>query len=536
MGTVAACSEDDALAPPKSDAGLPDSVAPVEDSAIPDKCPDAGQPVRSCTAAKCSTDLGEPAVCVADGCVKIKTLECQSTFGPIENDDAILIGQLADVNGADKASTVGRRRAIELAIKEINETSGGIYTEDGCGRRPLALVTCDDSNAAIPGSDGGTYSRAAAAAHLAKDLKVAAILGPQGSGNTVSVAGVIAAAKTLLMPPTAGAAEITDLPSANVDGTRLIWRVVPTDALQAKAVARVGEQVQAQIKTATGKTTLKAAIVNRSDTFGRGLRDGIKAGVSLNGTSWADPSNTANVMEREYTVGQPVPATIKDDLIAFQPDVVFFFGLGEIFNPLIAAFEDGNTAPGATKPYWISSASGQRNELLTAIANGRPTLRGRTRGTSSVLLTPLAQDFFNNRYKTAYPDTKELVFGMAQSYDSLYLAAYAIGATKPTRTSAIVSFDVAKAMTKVTGGTVKVDVGPSSLKEGLEAVRKGEPIEFNGATGPLDFNPAVGEAPGDYAVWCVRLDPNDQKPIFENATGMKWNFQTNALEGTFNCP
>ena len=153
-----------------------------------------------------------------------------------------------------------------------------------------------------------------------------------------------------------------------------------------------------------------------------------------------------------------------------------------------------------------------------------------------MLLTPLAQAFFNLGYKAAYPETKELVFGMTQSYDSAYLVAYAIAQTQPTLTTQVASIDVAKGLTKLTGGTSKVDVGTSNLKAGLEAARKAEALEFNGAGGPLDFDPATGEAPSDFAVWCVRVDPNDSKFIFENATGMKWNYATNALEGTYACP
>ena len=183
-----------------------------------------------------------------------------------------------------------------------------------------------------------------------------------------------------------------------------------------------------------------------------------------------------------------------------------------------------------------SDLSGQRQQLLDVIAAPtRPTLRLRVRGTSSLLLTPLSQDFFNNRYKAAYPDAEELVFGMAQSYDSTYMVAYAIGQTKPTQTSAVVSLDVARGMSKLSGGTTRIDVGPARIKEGLELARKGEAVDFNGASGPLDFDPGTGDAPGDYAVWCIRLKASDGKPVFENATGLAYRYATDTLDGTFTC-
>ena len=499
-------------------------------------CADAGVPMRSCTAKQCTQLVGEPAACVGEQCVKLKTPECQGLSGAFDDSNAVWIGSLINLSGADTQNGLIRQHSVELAVKEIN-AAGGLYTANGCGRLPLAYLSCDDANTLTnpdAGPEGGALDRRAAAKHLAEELKVAGIMGAYNSNNTIEVAlNVTDPAKTLLFAPTAGASDITTIANATADGARLVWRTVPTDALQAKAIATYGGAVEKELNKQG--TPLRAAIVNRGDAFGNGLRDGVKAAIMLNNMSWAQnaAATPSRVLELSYTpatVATQAPGFVTQ-LTAFQPDIIFWFGLGEFVPNITVPYESSNPT---TKPIWISSGSGQRSELIAACAT-KPTLKARSRGTSPQVTTPLAQDFFNFRYKATYQDAPQLIFGQTQAYDATYLIAYAAQATKPTF-APVSSLEVARNMAKMVGGSMTVDVGPTGLKTALEALRSGQTIDFNGASGPLDFDPAVGEAPGDYAVWCVRTDPNTNAPAYENVTGMIWRYKTNALDGTFACP
>lgn len=538
LAAIAACSDDEKAEPSVTADGGGDAQVVGADTGVPgNPCATAQKPARTKTAKQCTAELGQDAVVVGGACVPIKSRECQTAIGPWDNDDAILLGQLTNTHGVEAISGKARIDSIELGLNEINREVGGIPTADGCFQRPLAVIVCDDSNALIDpaaGADGGSYDRRAAARHLAQDLKVAAILGPHISAATIDVANnVTVAAKTLIMAPTAGAADITTL-DASVDGTRLVWRTVPSDALQSKAVRRVGEKAEAEIKAANPGKVLNVAIVNRGDAFGRGLRDGVKQFATHNGKSWA-ANDAANILEIEYATSAAPPATIKDELIAFKPDIIYFFGLGEIHAPVLGGYETAREADptNTTRPIWVTSASGQRAELLTQIA-AHPDVRLRARGTSSVLLNPLTNNFYT-RFKAGVDGgaNQPLIFGMAQSYDSIYSIAYAVGATPGLDlTKQVASIDVAKGIAaQVQPGATEISVGPDKVRDGLDTVRKGQKINFRGATGPLDFDLAVGEAPGDYAVWCVRIG-SASAPIFENATGESWNFQTDAIEGT----
>ncbi len=519
-----------------SDAGGDGGGNTQTDGSTADLCADAGaRPARTCTAAACTAQNGEPSVCVADQCVKLKSEECAFVSGATDDDDAVIVGSLLDLKGSDKAAGVARQNSVDLAVAEIN-TAGGIPTADGCGKRLLAYVSCDDSVAFNADAGITAPSRRRAAKHLAEELKAIGIVGANNSNNTVELStNVTNPAKALLIAPTAGAGEITTIANATQDGTRVLWRMIPSDDLQSKAVAKYGEQVAKEL----GRTTIKALIVHRDDPFGRGLRDGVKANFSLNGKPWGDAANAANVSEVGYPVSGPVDyASVRTQMLAFQPDVIFFFGLGEISGNVIVPYEKANTGA-ANKPMWVSSSSGQRADFISALRDDATLkatgIQARMRGTSAQLTTALSQDFFNFRYKEKYSEPKTLTFGQTQAYDATYLLAFAAAATRPTY-APIASIEVAKGLSKTVGGTEIVNVGPTRVRAGLEKLRTGGSIDFTGASGPLDFDPAVGEAPGDYAVWCVRTDPNTSEPVYENVTGMTWKYTTNTLDGTFTCP
>ncbi len=538
IATFVACSDDpEGPAATADGGGGTDGSVTETDGSTSNACADAGAPTRTCTAKACTEQNGgEPSICVSDKCVKVKTDECQFVSGAIDNDNAFIIGSLFDLKGTDKIAGGFRQNSVELAVQEINQ-AGGVPTADGCGARPLAYVSCDESISFNADAGIEAPSRRRAAKHLAEELKVIGIVGPGNSNNTIEIGtNITNPAKTMIIAPTAGAAEITTIANATQDGTRVLWRLVPSDALQGKAISKYGEKVAAELN----KGTLKAAIVNRDDAFGRGLRDGVKQYFNLNGKPWGDAANAANVLDVSYPTsvkpGDANATAAVTALIAHAPDIIFWFGLGEITPSIIVPYEAGNPT---TRPMWLSTTSGQRNEIINSLgtdANFKASgIQARIRGTSAQLTTSLSQDFFNFRYKTKYPEPKTLIFGQTQAYDGTYLIALAAAAAKPTY-APLASIEVAKGMSKTVGGTEVVNVGPTKLKPALEKLRTGGAIDFNGASGTLDFDPAVGEAPGDYAIWCVRTDPNTSTPVFENVTGMTWKYATNTLDGTFTCP
>lgn len=525
---AAACSSDDTPDTPTIDAG--NDVATTQETGT--TCP--AQPTPSCTAAKCTSDLGQPAVCVANVCKALRSDDCPYVSGATTSDNAIVMGALLARNGANALSGLARVNSIELAINEIN-ASGGIPDPDACKpKRMLALVACDDSNAQPDGGaldigDGGS-ARLRAAGHLIDDLKVPVIVGGSTSGNTVEIAtGATIPGKTMLFSPSSTAVSITTL-DASPEGTRLVWRAAPPDTVQSKVLQLALADITAQLKAEAGAGTLKVALVTKNDAYGQGIKQAFETGLTVNGqpiTANADYTSIVYKNAPTDTLGV-LQSDAVNQLKSFKPDIIVLVGTAEATTGVLQPYEASNPS---TKPYYLVPDGPRKNELLTAAAS-ITDLRTRLRGTVPGIVTPLAQDFYNFRYKTAYPDGGSLVYGMAGSYDITYLVAYAAAAAKG---GTVDGTALAKNMAQLVGGTAGLDVGPAKISDGMQNMITDVKSDFNGASGPLDFDLTLGEAPSDYGVWCIGIDANTNMPIFNDASGQQYSAKDDKLSGTFSC-
>ncbi|MEZ4263723.1 MAG: bifunctional serine/threonine-protein kinase/ABC transporter substrate-binding protein [Polyangiaceae bacterium] len=135
---------------------------------------------------------------------------------------AIPIGVLLDLSGERRRSGEALLAATRAAEKLVNE-SGGVLA------RPIRLVVKDDQG------DTGTFLKAATQELLQTEgLKV--ILGPMTSAQVDVVAPLAQAAGVLEIT---GSATSPELSTLQRPGERMLFRTVPSQTLQAKALARV---------------------------------------------------------------------------------------------------------------------------------------------------------------------------------------------------------------------------------------------------------------------------------------------------------
>lgn len=559
VGTVAACSDDDdpGAGSSSGDAG-PKSDAATSSSSSGSNCP-AAEPVDpSCNAAKCTADLGVKAICVAGTCQKL-VLEgdCkdEDIFGAFADDRAIWIGgAMAMTQGNGKINTSGppRRNSIQFAVDELNE-QGGIPGTDTCNEaRPIAAIVCDDGGGR--NTSGTTDVTERIGNHLVNTLGIKAIIGGGTSGPTIALAQkVTIPGNALIIAPSATAIAITNLEGANAaSGERLVWRTAPSDLLQSKALLELYKGVVA----AKGGTT-KLAIVDKGDAYGKGLGDAVQAGAKLNGadipagnTGDVDGGSSVENFYRAQCAGgapadggaQPCQAQI-DALVALEPTIIVLAGTGESVTNVLAPYEA--TTP-AVKPFYLVPDGPAKPELWAAVkadSDNGGDLAARIQGTVPGASTPLAQNFFNASYKIKYPQVPNedgtlvdstLVFGMAGSYDATYLLAYSIISTN-TNAKSYTGLELARGFAKSIGGA-PIDVGTANFSQAVGALRGGLNIDFNGASGPLDFDLATGTAPSNMIIWCVRKNPNTQNFERTDNTGQFFNSVTGQLEGTYACP
>lgn len=493
-------------------------------------CVDASAPVpRAKTNKQCTEAAGERAVFVpaTNSCAKLGSADCTVIEGSTDDDNTILYGVLLAQTGASGASGIARANSARLAVREINEatrSTGGVPSPDACApARPIALVVCDDNE-----DPAGNHDRKRAARHLVDELHVGAILGGSTSGSTTDLAtNVTLPGGALLFAPSSTAVALTGLANATTNGVRLLWRAAPSDVVQSQVLALQVASLEALVRQENGGTPVKLAVIWKRDSYGQGLNDALKTVGSLNGKPFTAPENTALYLEQGFDPTKPADLDAAvTSLAAFKPNIVLLAGTAETITGVMVPYE----AVANPKPRYLIPDGPRKPELITAVT-GNDNLRTRIRGTVPGVVTPLADNFFYDRYKVAFPENNPtLSYGMAGSYDAIYLFTYALAATTGSPSGA----DFAKGLARTAGASPRVDVGPASISQGIQAMVDGRTINFNGASGPLDFDVSIGEAQSDYTIFCIRFDDTGA-PYYFDATGETYSAEQRKLVGTFKC-
>ena len=147
--------------------------------------------------------------------------------------------------------------AAELAVERIN-SAGGVRGV------PVRSAVADE---------GSTMGSATIAIQSLLARGVDAIVGPGSSTIALSTLDEIVSSGTLTCSPTASALALDGFPDAG-----LFFRTVPSDSLQARAIADVADQTGA----------LQATIVHVDDSYGRDFADSVEAAIANGSISVAE--------------------------------------------------------------------------------------------------------------------------------------------------------------------------------------------------------------------------------------------------------
>lgn len=480
--------------------------------------------LAACTTSRaCADALGGPAICHRDTskCAPLLSQDCQTILqepGALDKENPVILGILMPQTGENAQSMKPRVNAIELARRHIHKANSGLPPGvSGGATRPLVLLSCTDADDALR-----------AARHLANVVRVPAIIGPAFSGVTTSVASqVTIPSGVLVISPSATSPTLTDLADNG-----LVWRTAPSDVLQATAMIKlVEEHVEKDVRAALAlpmTAEIKLAVVHKGDAYGAGLGNALFKGLRFNGKTPAAQAD--NYLQIDY--GDPLKvkdpaanyAKAVSDLVAFKPHVIITVGTTEAVTEVFAKVEEKWTD--STRPRHIVADGLQVPELVERIG-ANDQLRRRVYGTIGAA-TGENYDAFVNEYKLNFPDTQADSYA-AGAYDATLLVSYAIAAAGNTPLKgSVVNAGLKK--TAMSGGGVPV------IRSGYEDINKafaampGTGIDYEGASGPLNFDPVTGEAPADIQIWCVSA-----KASFV-PSGLTFSASSGALQGTINCP
>ena len=125
----------------------------------------------------------------------------------------------------------------------------------------------------VEADEGANATTAARPSRGSIERGVDAVVGPASSTVALGALGDLMAGDVLTCSPTASALALDDYPDSE-----LFFRTVPSDSLQAAAIARLAEQ--------TGART--AAVAYLDDAYGRPLAEATMAALEASGLSVAE--------------------------------------------------------------------------------------------------------------------------------------------------------------------------------------------------------------------------------------------------------
>jgi len=441
----------------------------------------------SCSAhSQCISKHGPSTACIDSRCVPLLSDECP-TIEPAPSganqgipDNALLLGFV----NADDSYGAPQAEGAALAAREIENT--GL-----AGNRKLRLVMCKHSNE--------TQMRSAAA-HLVDDLHVPAIVGTSYSGLTIKMFQAISPKGVLIMSPSATSPDITNLERDTMGD--LLWRTAPTDLLQGELLKLVTAQLANTLGHSLKDT--KVQVFYKDDAAGDGLRKSVSIGSNAldpNGSShhfwkYPDPDKTSNVEWQAQA----------DKLKAFNPEVILPLGTGEFSRSIMPLIEAG-WPQGVRRPFYVMP-EGNRVPELAALADSSPKygLVDRVIGAApGARRSPNYGDFaasFQGNFGHLPGNLAEF------AYDAVYLVAYAVSASKTAPSGE----DIAAALKTFSCDRPDATRIDASTFAGFGASPGSDNcLNFDGASGPLEFDTETGEAGSDIAMWCLRHPERGQE-------------------------
>lgn len=389
--------------------------------------------------------------------------------------DSIVIGVSM---GAATPSGVTSVRSMRMAVEEIN-TAGGI------GGKKLVLQVQYGSNKNAANMDKTVYQLI--------DEGAVCILSGGGSANTLR-ASQIAIAKGIMVIT---AASTSPRISAIADNG-LVWRTIPSDIFQANVAANILFQ----------KKHKNVGVIALNNAYGSALaaeftktfqRANHKVVASL---SYPDIASyeTFNFKEKLDSLYEKRPTAIyvvgyNDDSGKILSDSKRYFNAD--YKPFIFGC-DGNY-----NSDFLMAAESSVIDGMEGLSYVHPTnyvnydtffAKFKEYSQRSVEISDLANNTLANML-----DVESTNSYAATSYDAIYtfaLAALKANSTKPA--------DIAKQMPAISRASkeaVVVNVGEFAKAAAL--IKQGKAINYEGASGPVDFDAKGDVSHGNYVIWRI---------------------------------
>ncbi|MEP0912190.1 ABC transporter substrate-binding protein [Leptolyngbya sp. FACHB-711] len=373
------------------------------------------------------------------------------------------IGTLLPITGDLAQYGTTMQDSVNLLGETVN-ACGGVLG------KPVQIVSEDDQTDPAAGAAGMTK--------LAEVDKVAGVVGAAGSAVSSAAVDIAVRNQVVQISPSSTSPTFTD--RAKKGEFNGFWfRTAPPDTFQGDALAQLAQQQGAK----------EVAVLAINNDYGNGLIDSfIPAFKELGGTVTNESSPT------KYA---PDATTFDSELRAAfngNPDAIVMVAYPETGSIILKQAQEQGLLDGNTK---ILMSDGMKTDKLAELsgktADDKFIVSGGL-GTAPSAGGP-AIDQFSDAYQNKFNRAPNVYD--PNSWDAAAVIALAAEAAKATTGAAIK--DQIRAVTSGDGEKV------TDVCQGLALLREGKPINYEGASGTVDFNPE-GDVVGSYDVWTIADD------------------------------
>lgn len=387
--------------------------------------------------------------------------------------DAIVFGSLFDHD--PDAGDLAEVRAVQLAIKQVNET-------EGLEGRSYGIIHCsyeDDYN-----GDGLDYETSldVVAPWLADQAGVSVALGPATSGQSEAAYALLGPRDVLLISPSATSPSLTDLDGINKSDAEpgLLWRTAPPDTVQGERIAQ----------DMADRLITKAAVVYQTSSYGQGLAQQFKVDFEALGGAVSLFSFDEGVEPAEAIASAGNEAGIEEVLFISSE-------LSDVISFLNAA---GSLEDYADRSIFLTDAARDDGLFDGLTAQGTTTL-DRVRGSSPASPSGDVYDFFDAAYSVEFGVDPSTSVYTAYAYDASWLALYG-SAWAWYQEGALSGSGMARGLRRVSAGS-DVQIIPSNWGTVKSYFKESSPVDLEGASGQLDYDPDTEETSGPVDIWII---------------------------------
>lgn len=386
-----------------------------------------------------------------------------SAASPAASGSALKLASLLPLTG-DLAQYGGpMQESVDLLIETVNACDGALGS-------PVELVSADDETNPAAGSNAMTK--------LAEVDQVAAVIGAAASSVSSAAVDIAVRNEVVMISPASTSPVFTDR-AKNGEFNGFWFRTAPPDTFQGDALAQL----------ANDQGFKSVAVLSINNDYGNGLVQAfVPAFQALGGTVTNEGTPTLYPPDAT-TFDSEVTAAFNGD-----PDAVLLIAYPETGSLILKAAQEQGLLDGDTK---LLVTDGMKTdnlaELVGKTGDGSYIASG-ILGTAPGAGGP-AIDAFRQAYQAKF--NREPGVYDPNSWDAAAVLVLAAEAAKANTGTALK--DSIRTVANAPGEQV------SDVCQALSLVREGKDIDYQGASGTIDFNDE-GDVVGSYDVWTIADD------------------------------